>query len=83
MAIRKGFSPRGCLALNKLSRDRVTIPRLPKVKKCLHIALRHKMGLLGYLLQGQELDTMILRGPFQLSILYDSVQYGKQGLLLT
>lgn len=46
-------------------------------------SVRHKMGLLGYPLQGQELDTVILRAPFQLSILCDSVQHGKGGLLLT
>lgn len=40
------------------------------------------MGLLGYPLQGQELDTVILRGPCHVSILYDSVQHGKGGLLL-
>lgn len=40
---------------------------------CLENTLRHVVGLLRYSVQGQELFFMILVGPFQLVIFYDSI----------
>lgn len=81
--VEAGQQEKGGLALTRPTRDRVTTPSLREVKKCLHITVRHRVGLLAHPLQGQELDTMVLMCPWQLSRLTGSVKYGKRGLLLT
>lgn len=46
--------------------------RLPEVKGRLNNAPKHRVGLLGCPVQGQESNSMILMGPFQLSLSCDS-----------
>lgn len=46
----------------------------PEFKKHWDSALSHRVGLLGCPVQDQELDSMILMDPFQLSMLYDSIK---------
>jgi len=47
---------------------------LPGFKKPLDNALRHKVWFLGSPVWSQELDLMILLGPFQLGTFYDSMK---------
>lgn len=56
---------------NRLLREVVRTPNLSEFKKRLDNAFRHME--LGYPMQGQELNFMILIGPFQFSIFHDSV----------
>lgn len=60
---------------NRLPREARTAPSPSVFKKCLDNAFGYMVGLLGCPAQGQELDSMILMGPFQLCIFYDSVIY--------
>lgn len=57
---------------NRFPREVVMVPRLTEFKKPLDNALRHMVGSLGCLVRGQDLDSMILVGPCQLSIFYGS-----------
>lgn len=50
-----------------------TETRLTEFKEDLDNAPKEKPGPLGCPLQGQELDTMMMTGPFQMSIFQDSV----------
>lgn len=54
------------------NREVVTAPSLPEFKKSLDKAVRHMMWFSGCPVQGQELDSMIFVGPFQLRIFCDS-----------
>lgn len=69
--IRKRFFPRGWLGPEQAPQVMVTVPRLTEPKKHLENTLRHRVGLLGRPVQGQQLDLMILVGPIQLRICYD------------
>ena len=52
----------------------VTAPRLPELQECLENSLRDAQGgIVGVSVQGQELDSVILVGPFQLQIFYNSM----------
>ena len=48
-------------------------PELPEFKEHLDTSLRHRVWFLGGPVWSQELDSMILVGPFQLKIFYDSM----------
>ena len=48
-------------------------PRLTELKEHLDITLRHRVWSLGGAVWGQELDSMILMGPIQVEIFYDSM----------
>lgn len=73
MDIRKFFTQRVILELEQASQGSGHSTK-PEFKKHLDSALSHRVGLLGCPVQGQELDLMILMGPLQLSVLYDSVK---------
>lgn len=49
------------------------VPSLPKFQKLLGNVFRQMVGLLGCPVQGQELDSLILEGPFQPRIFCDSM----------
>lgn len=57
-------------ALNRFPKDVVVATRLTEFKVCLVNALRQMMGLLGYPVQGQGLDTM---DSFQVRIFHESM----------
>lgn len=70
--IGKRLSPRGWLSTRTGSPGgMVMAPRLTESKKYLDSTRRHRVGFLGCSVQGQELDSMILVGPFQLSLFCD------------
>lgn len=58
---------------NRLHRAVVTAFSLPKLNKHLDNILRHMVWFLGGAMWSQGLDSIILMGPFQLKIFYDSV----------
>lgn len=60
---------------NSFPREVVTAPNLSEFKKGLDNAFRHGVGFLGCPAQGQQLDSMILMGLFQLRIFYDSIAF--------
>ena len=57
---------------NRLPREVVTAPSLSEFKEHLDKALSYGL-VLGSPARSRELDSMILRSPFQLEIFYDSV----------
>ena len=58
---------------NRLPWEAVTAPSLTLFKKHLGNTLRHMVWIWGCPLQGQELDLMILVGPFQFRTFHDSM----------
>ena len=48
-------------------------PELTEFRESLDTALRHRVWILGGLEWSQELDSVILVGPFQLGVFCDSV----------
>ena len=58
---------------DRLPRAVVMALSLPEFKKRLDNALRHRVWFLGDPVWSQELDLMILVGPFQLKIFYDPI----------
>lgn len=60
----RALHPEGAWALNSLPREVGTAPSLTELEKYLDNALRH--GWEHWSVGGQELDWMILVGPFQL-----------------
>ena len=57
---------------NRLPRAVVTAPNLSELKEHLDDALSRDL-VLGSPVRSRELDSMILLGPFQLEIFYDSM----------
>ena len=57
---------------NRLPRKVVIAPSLPEFKKCVGSGFRHMVWFLGGPVWNQELDSVILMGPFQLRIFYGS-----------
>ena len=58
---------------DRLPRAVVTASSLPEFKKCLDNALRHGVWFWVGPVWSQELDLMIIVGPFQPRIFYDSM----------
>ena len=63
----------GVHSLNEHFPEVVTAPSLPEFKKHLDNALRTMVWFLGGPVRSQRLEWMILMGPFQLEIFYDSL----------
>lgn len=71
---RKMFFPRGCLGTERLSRE------WSQLQGCLssrsvRTTVSGTGGIVGCPVQGQELDSMVLVGPFQLNLLFDSITH--------
>ena len=72
--IRKRFyTERVFMHWHRLPREVVTAPSLPECKKHLDNTLRNMVSFLDGPVWSQELDLMILVGPFQLRIFCDSM----------
>ena len=67
------FTKRMVVHWNMLPKEVVTTPSLTEFKKHLDNALRHRVWFLGGPVWSQELDSMILVGPFQLRIFCGSM----------
>jgi len=72
--IRKRFFAREWSGTEQAPQSSGQGPKLMEFKKHLNNALRHRVWTLGGPVWSQELDWMILMGPFQLGIFYDSVK---------
>ena len=73
--IRKRFFTRRAVEhWNRLPREAATAPSLTLFKKPLDRALTHMVSIWGCPVQGQELDLMILVGPFQLRTSYEDYE---------
>jgi len=66
------FTERVVRHWNRPHSENVTAPSLLEFKKHLDSTLRHMIRFLGGPVWSQELDPMILVGPFPLGIFYDS-----------
>lgn len=73
MDIRNFFTQRVTLELEQFPKGSGHGTK-PEFKKRLDSVLSHRVRLLGCPVQGQKLDLMILKGPFQLNVLYDSMK---------
>lgn len=74
LEIRKTFFPQGVVEpWKRLLREVIAAPSPKEFKKCLDNILRYMVGFLGCPVKDQELGSMILMGPFQLSTFYDSM----------
>lgn len=60
-----------CLIRNRLPREVVTAPSLPKIRKCLDNVFRQRVGSLGDPLQDGSWILMVLVGLFQLCVFCD------------
>lgn len=67
------FTERVVQHWNRLPRAAVTAPSLTEFKKCLGNTLGHVVRFWGGPLESWELSSMILVGPSQLRLFYDSM----------
>ena len=72
LGIRERGCTRGRWAWNGMHRAAGTAPVL-EFKEHLDTALRHRIWILSGSVWSQGLDLMVLMGPFQLRIFYDSM----------
>ena len=73
MGIKDRFLTKRVVSMQRAPQGSDHGPRLAEFKKYLDNALRHRILILGGRVWSQELNLMILMGPFQLGIFYDSM----------